>query len=206
MKSTEFTTGLGLIVFVAPCWWAVGRNAPTVNLRRTFLPLAVLLVAPLTVVCPQLFSQGDRIPGLAEPAAARSSALPAPVNLTAPPLARTATTAVLLWDRPAGGETIESYQVFRDGILAGETPRLSFTARNLTPNRQHRFTVRSRRARGISSAESAPVIVMSKAAGPVLNVRELGARGDGVAPDTAAIQQAIAACPPRGTVLIPPGV
>jgi len=177
-----------------------------VNLRQISFPLAYLLAASLTVVCPQLSAQGDRVPGLAAPAAPKASALPAPLNLTAPPLARTATTAVLLWDRPAGGETIESYQVFRDGILAGETPRLSFTARNLTPGRQHRFTVRSRRSPGISSVESEAVLVLCKAPGPVLNVRALGARGDGVDPDTAPIQQAIANCPAGGTVLIPPGV
>ncbi len=178
----------------------------TLNLRQIFSPRVVRLVAALTVLCPHLFAQDDRIPGLAAPATAQASALPAPVNLTAPPLARTATTAVLLWDRPAGGEAIESYQIFRDGILAGETSRLSFTARNLTPNRPHRFTVRSRRSPGISSAESDPVAVVGKAAGPVLNVRTLGARGDGIAPDTAAIRQAVANCPPGGTVLLPPGV
>ncbi|MDP3072881.1 MAG: glycosyl hydrolase family 28 protein [Opitutaceae bacterium] len=140
----------------------------------------------------------------AAPAANRS--LPAPVGLETPPLARTATTAVLTWDRPAGGEGIASYQVFCDGELAGETMRLSFTARNLTPGRMHRLTVRSRGLDGRSSPPSDPIGVQTKPAGKVFNVREHGARGDGVTKDTAAIQHAIAACTPGGTVLIPPGV
>ena len=37
-------------------------------------------------------------------------------------------------------------------------------------------------------------------------MRARGARGDGANKDTAAIQQAITACPPGATVLIPPGV
>lgn len=132
--------------------------------------------------------------------------LSAPINLSAPPLARTATTAVLLWDRPLGGEHIASYQIFRDGKLVGETTRLSFTVRHLPPGSQQRFTVRSRRATGLGSADSAPVEVTTKSAGPVLDVRAQGARGDGVAKDTAAIQATIAACTAGGTVLIPPGV
>lgn len=133
-------------------------------------------------------------------------ALPAPVNLSAPPLARTATTAVLTWDRPAGGERTTSYQVFCDGELAGETSRLSFTLRNLTPDRMHRVNVRGRGANDATSPSSDPVGVRTKPAGQVFNVRDHGARGDGVTKDTAAIQQAIAACPPGGTVQIPPGV
>ncbi len=39
-----------------------------------------------------------------------------------------------------------------------------------------------------------------------LNVRRFGALGDGVHDDTAAIQAAITACPPKGRVLIPKGV
>jgi polygalacturonase len=129
----------------------------------------------------------------------------APTNLVAPPLARTTSTAVLMWDRPAA-DRVASYQIYRDGIQAGETTRLSYTATNLAAGRSYRFTVRSRRADGAASAESDAVVVETKPAGPVFNVREFGARGDGVARDTAAIQKAIVACTPGGTVLVPAGV
>jgi exo-poly-alpha-galacturonosidase len=131
--------------------------------------------------------------------------LPVPPNLSAPPLARTATTVLLMWDRPADGEGITGYQVHRDGEPAGETTSLSFTARGLAPGKTYRFTVRSIRAGSAVSADSESVVVATKPAGPVLNVRERGARGDGVTRDTAVIQQAINDCPPGGTVLVPPG-
>jgi polygalacturonase len=126
-------------------------------------------------------------------------------NLAAPPLARTRSTAVLTWDRPATAGIV-SYQIYCDGIPAGETKQLSFTARNLAAGQSYRFTVRSSQASGKTSPESEPIVVKTKPAGLIFDVREFGAKGDGVAKDTAAIQKAIAACTPGGTVLISPGI
>ncbi|MBI5772115.1 MAG: hypothetical protein HZA89_00040 [Verrucomicrobia bacterium] len=163
---------------------------------------ALLALRKASVLLAALFLHG----ALCGLACAQESAVSGAVrNLTAPPLARTATTVLLMWDRPAA-EGIASYQIFRDGTLAGETKRLSYTATNLAAGRSHRFTVRSRQASGQASAESEPVVVETKPAGRIFNVKEFGARGDGVTKDTAAIQKAIAACTPGGTVLIPPGV
>lgn len=159
---------------------------------------------PLTRVAAILIIAGLGAGSVASPGTAGSAPLP-PANLTAPILARTASTAVLMWDRPAV-EGVTSYQIFRDGILAGETRRLSFTATHLAADRSYRFTVRSRRAPGVTSTHSEPVVVKTKPAGEVFNVRDFGARADGVTKDTDAIQKAIAACTVGGTVLIPPGV
>ncbi len=128
-----------------------------------------------------------------------------PENLSAPALGRTATTVLLLWERAPGTPAGTSYQVLRDGQPCGETTRLSFTATNLEAGRSHRFSVRSRAGSGDAPAESALIIVETKRAGPILDVRKFGARGDGVTKDTAAIRAAIAACPTGGTVLIPAG-
>lgn len=87
-------------------------------------------------------------------------------NLAAPPLARTQSTAVLTWDRPAV-EGIASYQIYRDGILAGETKRLSYTERSLAPGQSYRFTVRSSQAAGKTSAESETIVVETKSAGHI---------------------------------------
>ena len=130
----------------------------------------------------------------------------APRNLSAPALARTATTALLLWDRPAEAAGVTSYQIFCDHQLVGETPRLSFTARNLAPGKSYEFTVRSWRAPGVAWPASSPVTVTTKPVGAVLNVRERGARGDGTTVDTEVIQQTIRDCPVGGTVVVPPGV
>lgn len=147
-----------------------------------------------------------RLAGLSCALLGTTRAAPAPANLNAPPLARTATTAVLTWDRPPGGERITAYQIFCDGELAGETTRLSFTLRNLTPDRMHRVGVRGREADGSHSPLSDAVVVRTRPAGKIFDVRDHGARGDGATKDTAAIQRSIAACTPGGTVLIPPGV
>ncbi len=145
-------------------------------------------------------------PVFAQATAASRDGVPAPLNVSAPPLARTATTVVLLWDRPPGAETVSSFQVFNEGKLVGETTRLSFTVRHLSPGKTHHFTVRGRGAAGKWSADSAPVVVTTKTIAAVFNVRDHGARGDGVAKDTPAIQAAIVACTPGGSVLVPPGV
>lgn len=111
---------------------------------------------------------------------------------------------LLLWDRPA--DDVTSYQIFCDGIFAGETTQLSFTVKFLPENSSHQFSVRSRRQLGDFSEPCAPLAAATKPAGPVLDVRARGAAGDGRARDTEVIQRAIAECPAGGTVLVPPGV
>lgn len=130
----------------------------------------------------------------------------APINLAAPDLTRTARTVLLTWDAPDDRSAVASYRIFRDGQLVGETTKLSFLVRHLAPDARHEFTVRSVAADGTSSPLSAPVVIQTRSAGEVLDVRAYGARGDGIEIDTPAIQRAIAACPTGGTVRVTAGI
>lgn len=123
----------------------------------------------------------------------------------APELARTASTILLLWDpfAPAGAT---DYEVRCDGAVIARTEKLCHLAIGLTPERSYRFVVVARDARGAALAESEPLVAATKPAGATLDVQAHGARGDGKQIDTAAIQCAIDACPPGGTVLVPAGV
>jgi exo-poly-alpha-galacturonosidase len=126
-------------------------------------------------------------------------------RFVAPPLARTASTVLLLWGRftpvPAA-----SYEVLCDGEVLVSTPALSYTATHLAAGRTYHFAVRALDARQQPLGETGKLAAATRAAGAVLNVRERGAQGDGRAEDTAAIQQAIDACPAGGTVLVPAGL
>jgi polygalacturonase len=134
----------------------------------------------------------------------RAAAIPgAKANLTAPTLTRTASTVVLLWDRFSDKDN--EYQILRDDTVIGRTKTLSFTVTQLEAGERGRFRVRAVNARGQPVSESEQIETQSLPLGPVLNVRDLGARGDGQTQDTAAIQASIQACPPGGTVVIPPG-
>lgn len=159
----------------------------------------------IRIVIPRVLAAWGIAMPMSHAAADSRSSVPAPINLSAPELARTASTALLMWDRPASRETA-AYQIYLDGVLAGETRRLSYSATSLTPGSNHRFTVRCRLESGQASEESGAVLVETRPPGRIFNVREFGAIGDGVAKDTAAIQKAIAACTPGGTVQIPPGI
>ncbi len=127
-----------------------------------------------------------------------------PANLSAPPLARTASTILFTWDCWLL-DGVASYDILRDGTLIGTTRSLSYTATNLPANTSGCFTVRAKTSQGATVGESEPLEAATKPAGRVFNVKEFGAKGDGVTKDIAAIQKAIKACTPGGTVLFPAG-
>jgi len=140
---------------------------------------------------------------LAAPAHA-TAPFPFTAGFNAPPLARTATTVLLLWDR-FGGEAAVNYEIRRDGATVARTDKLSHLITGLAPGRTHRFSVRALSAEGKALAESPVLEAATKPAGPVLDVRTRGAAGDGQKHDTEAIQRTINDCPPGGTVLVPSG-
>jgi exo-poly-alpha-galacturonosidase len=128
----------------------------------------------------------------------------APLNLTVPELARTSSTILLLWDRAPAAD-VADYSILRDEIQITRTRQFSLTVSGLEPGRTYRFAVRAIDATGKTILASAEVKAATKASGPVLDVRAHGALGDGRHEDTAAIQATVNACPPGGTVLVPPG-
>jgi exo-poly-alpha-galacturonosidase len=145
--------------------------------------------------------------GLIRTSAAQSDgpvSLPGEGKFVAPPLARTASTVLLLWERfsPAGAV---NYEILCDGAVIASTENLSYTASHLAANHPYRFAVRAIDATGRLLRQTAELVAATRPAGTIFNVRNYGAFGDGRHLDTAAIQQAIDRCTPGGTVLVPAG-
>jgi exo-poly-alpha-galacturonosidase len=169
----------------------------------------------------------------AVPAAATGGPHPPPPQaLRVPTLARDDHTITLAWRDPADRTAVTDYHVYRDGRLIGSASqdptatakpyldtfyanpasasqlrvlRDTFTATGLAPATRYRFTVRSVDAQGRESRDSAPLFAATTQPSRVFDVTDFGAVGDGKTLATQAIQAAIDACSPGGTVLIPPG-
>lgn len=155
----------------------------------------------------------------------------APHDLRMPTLAHDERSITLAWRDPAARDDVVDYHVYRDGRLVGSSGadansvakpyvdrfyatddgqlrvlRDTFTVTGLRPDTRYRFTVRSVDAQGHESTDSAPLTAATTPVSRVFNVLDYGAVGDGTTPDTRAIQAAIDACTPGGTVLLPRGV
>jgi polygalacturonase len=92
-----------------------------------------------------------------------------------------------------------NYYILLNGQRAGSTDKNVFSLFSLEPDTEYSLSLQD---------GSGPVFsVIFRTAGETfaLNVRDFGARGDGITEDTAAIQAAIAACPLKGRVYFPAG-
>jgi polygalacturonase len=129
-----------------------------------------------------------------------------PRNLKSPEGTQGPTSAVLIWDKPENYSDVVSYEVFASGKPAGFSTITNYTVKGLKPGKTYSFSVKARNSNGESSAASASVKVTIPKKGQVFNIVDFGAKGDSAAMNTKAIQKAIEACTPGGTVLIPAGV
>lgn len=161
-------------------------------------------------------------------------ALQPPGKVQVPTLAYDERQIILVWEKPAEYRDIVDYHVYANGKLLGSAnanndrvspakPYIdrfyeqdtagfhhrigihSFTADDLTPDSEYRFTVRAVGADGKESADSAVLVQRTTPLPAVFDVRRYGAKGDGQSFDTQALQSAIDACTTGCKVLLPAG-
>ena len=96
--------------------------------------------------------------------------------------------------------TKENYQIFLNGVLAKETNQVITSVFGLKPDTT--YEVAAKNATGEVVAETSFVTEYEFV---TLNVRDFGAKGDGVSDDTKFIQAAILSCPKNSRVLVPAG-
>lgn len=101
----------------------------------------------------------------------------------------------------ADGSIYESEQVkkiFVDDVFYQETNKVITSIYGLKPDREYKISVEY-------GTETAETTFRTDSEFVTLNVRDFGAKGDGIQDDTNFIQAAILCCPPDSRVLIPEG-
>ncbi len=94
--------------------------------------------------------------------------------------------------------TKREYEIYVNGVLYQKTDRVITGIYDLKPSTDYEISV-------VSGDEQAAVFVRTDEEFVTLNVRDFGAKGDGISDDTLFIQSAIMACPKKSRVLIPEG-
>lgn len=165
----------------------------------------------------------------------------APQKVQVPTLAYNENSVVLVWEKPEQYSDIKDYNVYMNGQLVGGTnanhdthspakPYIdnfyqnidsedwhtkiglhNYTVTGLTPATEYSFTVRAVYADGKESVDSETVRQKTSVEPYLIDVKSFGARGDGIALDTGAIQSAIDDCTleryPQGCkVQLPEGI
>lgn len=113
----------------------------------------------------------------------------------------TAHTITLFWDKPKDAIPHETYTIYMDGSVEGQTDKTHFTVAGLQPDRDYEILV----LRDGWEAARCKVRTQRKRRRIVVSAPPFGAIGDGRAMDTAALQAAIDACGPDEEVYLPEG-
>jgi exo-poly-alpha-galacturonosidase len=195
----------------------------------------IIAVALLPLGCgPQAREARDGASALERQVAADPALVPQ--RLEVPTLAFDEKSVVLVWHKPEKRSEVVDYHVYMDGRLLGSAdanntqfspakPYIdgfyaadaarfhvkasvhNFTVDGLSPDSEHRFSVRSVLRDGSESADSNTVVQRTAPRPVVLDISAAPYRAvaDGATLNTAAIQAAIDACPPGGKVLVPAG-
>jgi polygalacturonase len=121
-----------------------------------------------------------------------------------PPAAQTESTITLLWDKPSDDSNVKGYEIYQGRELAGTSTRCNFKATKLRAGTKYSFTVMAENGSEISKPSNR-LTISTRRKGRTLNVTDFGAVGDDTADNTKAIQTAIDACAPGGTVIVPAG-
>lgn len=94
----------------------------------------------------------------------------------------------------------EPYDIYIDGTWRMQSNRIVQTIEGLCPDTEYELMLkRGDRTLSLCCVRTDYEFV-------TLNVRDFGAKGDGIHDDTAAIQAAVSACPPKSRVLVPEGI
>ena len=108
----------------------------------------------------------------------------------------------LLWNKQHGAPDI-IYQISLNGKVHGTVRKTNYTIENLTPNTWYTVSVN---VKGNNATGLNTIRFKTKTKGKIYNILDFGAKGDGIANNTKAIQTAINACGAGGTVHIPKGI
>ena len=127
------------------------------------------------------------------------------MNLKSPSGTQSDSKVVLIWDKPEIYTNINGYDIFRNGSYIGTSKITNYTVNNLKPNTKYSFTIKSKNTNGELSIPGNIISITTKKPGKTYNIIDYGARGDSITLNTIAIQKAINACKPGGTVVITSG-